>query len=356
MKTHRVPLQFVGAIALFCCVSLLIGHPFAAQVAVADSPTSEPTPRPTPTTSPYIEVNPSEAVAGQDILVVVTGHYWPAGEPGVSLTFDQLDMAHWLGGPFPVAPDGSFVVQVVIPAAWATIGQHMIMASDNHAFFTQALIVLIAPPPTNTPTATGVPTATDMPTATWTPTPSSTPTPATPTVTPTPTKTPTPTSTARPITPAVTETAAPRHTPAGIATSTPTPTWTATATTTPTSVPTNMSSPTAVKAWTATSTPTATQTPTSTASSTAVPTLQVVVLIPTRQPTSQVVAQMPYSGGMGQDTVDQTLRLAIIIMLLGGVFMAVFLTVLVIAIWVMFRYLRARGYLRPAQQDELSAY
>jgi hypothetical protein len=354
MKTHRIPLRLLGVVALYCCVSLLVGHPFAAQVAVADSPTTEPTPRPTPTTAPYIEVNPSEAVAGQDIPVVVTGHYWPADAPGVTLTFDQADMTYWLGGPFSVTADGSFEVQVVIPAAWATVGQHLIMASDNQTFYAQALIVLVAPPPTSTPTATDAPTATDLPTATWTPPPSNTPTPSTPTLTPTPTKTPTPSPTARLITPEVTDTPTPRNTaPARTATSSPTPTWTLTATFTPTPVPTNTPGPTAPKALAPTLIPTNTPTPSPTATSTPAPTLAVVVLVPSRLPTSQVVAQMPYSGGMGQGTADQTLRVAIIVMLVGGVFMALFVAVLVVAMWVMFRYLRARGYLRSPQQDEL---
>jgi hypothetical protein len=71
------------------------------------------------------------------------------------------------------------------------------------------------------------------------------------------------------------------------------------------------------------------------------PTFRPVALIPTLPP-PEVPAQMPRSGGTAQDTTNQTLREATIVMLLGGVFFAILITVLVVAIWVVFRYLRAR--------------
>jgi len=48
------------------------------------------------------------------------------------------------------------------------------------------------------------------------------------------------------------------------------------------------------------------------------------------------------SGRIEQGTANQALRQAIVVMLLGGVFFAVLITVLVITIWILLRYLRAR--------------
>ena len=356
MKKHRGSISVIGGVALLCAASLLLGHLVAARAALAESPTSEPTPRPTATMSPYVEVSPNEAMAGQDVTVAVTGHYFPSGGPGVTVTFDEQDMSRYLGGPFGVDPDGTFSGQVVIPAGWATAGQHAIVAWDNYGSLTQAPIMLTAVPPTDTPTATDEPTATGSPTPTWTPTPSKTPTPITPTTTPSPTATPTQTPMARAITPIVTATPTPRRTASAGSTATtePTPTWMptamamATATFTPLPAGTSIFGPVATLTPTATPTPTETSTPTPTAASTATPTSAPLAMIPTLPAAPQVVAAMPQSGGTDQEAVDRVVEVAITVMVLGGILFAVLIGVLVIAVWMMIRYLRARELERVA--------
>ena len=348
MKMHRGSLSVIGGIGVICAASLFIGHMVAAGVVLAQSPTSEPTPRPTATMTPYIEVNPTEAMADQNVAVVVSGHYWPSGAPGVTLTFDAPGMSHYLGGPFVVDVGGSFVVEVVIPAGWATAGQHAIVASDGYGTIAQASIVLTAAPPTNTSTPTDEPTPTGSPTPTWTPTPSRTPTTVTPTSTPSPTTTPTQTPVARTITPIVTVTPTPRRTagprtPTTAPTDTPPPTWTATTTATFTPLPGATSILVALATNTRTALPTATETlmPTQTATSTATPTGAPLAMIPTL-PAHQAVAGMPMAGGTSQESVDQVLQVAIVVMVLGGIMFGVLIVVLVIAIWMMLRYVRAR--------------
>jgi len=71
-------------------------------------------------------------------------------------------------------------------------------------------------------------------------------------------------------------------------------------------------------------------------------------MIPTLPAAPQVVADMPRSGGTEEGAADQVLQVAIIVMVLGGIFFAALITVLVIAIWVMLRYLRAREMERTA--------
>lgn len=113
-------------------------------------------------------------------------------------------------------------------------------SQDNNVYLDDASLVIIAPPPTNTPRPTSTPTHT-----------------ATPTVTATATDTPTATDTSTP-------------------TDTPTVTYTPTFTPTPTATHTLTSTPTSTSTPTFTSTPTITLTPTSTATPTRVPLLQSV--------------------------------------------------------------------------------
>jgi len=64
-------------------------------------------------------------------------------------------------------------------------------------------------------------------------------------------------------------------------------------------------------------------------------------MIPTL-PAHQAVAGMPQAGGTSQESVDQVLQVAIVVMVLGGIMFGVLIVVLVIAIWMMLRYVRAR--------------
>jgi hypothetical protein len=143
---------------------------------------------------------------------------------------------------------------------------------------------VLAPTPTDTPSATATPTDTPTPTATPTDTPTPTATPTdtatptstptdtpTPTATPTDTPTPTPTATDTP-TPTLTETPTPTPTPTKTSTDTPTPTATPTDTPTPTATPTDTPTPTATPTDTHTPTATPTNMPTPTATPTNTPT------------------------------------------------------------------------------------
>jgi hypothetical protein len=196
-------------------------------------------PRPTPTLEPGIEIEPTEAVAGQDVVVTVTGFYWPVGGLPVSLAWDVRDGSQRLAEAFEVGPDGSFHQVVTVPAGWATPGTHQVLASQGADFWTSATMILVEPTATSTATPTDTPTVTPSATPSRTPWPTGTPTPITPTATWTPTPTHTPTPPLRTVTPETTDTPVPAPTrkPLPVVPSS-TPTDTATATPEPTTTPT----------------------------------------------------------------------------------------------------------------------
>jgi len=107
-------------------------------------------------------------------------------------------------------------------------------SQDNNVYLDDASLIIVAPPPTNTPRPTSTPTHTGTPTATDTAT-------DTPTATNTSTPTDTPTATYTPtFTPTFTATHTPSSTPTFTATPTCTPTPTITATPTSTATPTRV--------------------------------------------------------------------------------------------------------------------
>lgn len=236
MRKFAFPIRSLGVVGGVMVLALILASPIGALAPLYQT-TPEPPPRPTATAAPYIEVIPTETIGERDLPIVVKGYTWPATDPGITLTWDEFDPNRWLFGPEQIVqPDGSWEVQVTVPAAWTTAGIHTVMATDNHAFFAEATINLIKPTPTNTPT----PSLTPSPTNTRPPT--NTPT-RTPTVTPSPTLAPiTPIITITPIVPtsrptsAVTRAPTATRTPSpipGTATHTPTPSITPTPTETP---------------------------------------------------------------------------------------------------------------------------
>ncbi|MBN1659324.1 MAG: hypothetical protein JXA93_13045 [Anaerolineae bacterium] len=229
-------------------------------------------PRPTATTEPGIQVAPSEGVAGQDLVLTVTGSYWPTGGLPVSLAWDVKDGSQRLVEAFPVNPDGSFEQVVTVPAAWASIGTHQVLASQGTDFWASATVILIEPTATSTATPTDTPTVTPSPTPSMTRWPTSTPTPITPTATWTPTPTHTPTPPLRTVTPITTETPLPTETRprppvAPSRTATDAPTATPNPTTTPTETPaqTDVPTPAPLPFLTFTPSPSPTPTPSPTA-------------------------------------------------------------------------------------------
>jgi hypothetical protein len=198
----------------------------------------EPTPRPTATPAPFIELTPSQGVAGTPVAVTVTGSLWV---PGVLLRL------FWDGLPDPVATatpgaDGTFTVGFITPTTEE--GEHIVTAAQDLGGLTltaQATFVFLVA----TPTQTFTPGPTNTDTATWTPT--HTPTPITPTPTSTQTRTPTPSPTLRPVTPMVTitpipPTRGPTRPPSATRTNTPVP-GTPTNTLTPSVTPTPSDTP-----------------------------------------------------------------------------------------------------------------
>jgi len=261
---ERAPVT--AAVALFLVLALVAVGPAVVHSAQMGTPTGaateEPTPRFTPESEPFIQLNPTEGIAGERTRVVATGAFWEP-EGNVVLYWDSTDNRV---SNVTAAPDGTIQTAFETPVdpPFGSPGAHTVIAvqGDHRA---QATFMLVAPTPTNTPTMT------------WTPLPSATPTPITPTstrpatstFTPTPTFTPSPTL--RPVTPMVTitpipPTAAP---PGPVRTSTPAPTrtntplpGTLTFTPTPSITPTPSQTP-------GPGTPSATPEPSATATATA---------------------------------------------------------------------------------------
>lgn len=232
MNRSGFPRRWAAVMAgLVLWVGLLV-HP-ASVSAGPQQITPEPSPRPTATAAPYIELNPSEGVVGDNNQTRVTGYLFIPGGP-VVFFFDEtipmvvLEEVTW-------NPDGSFTALVQIPPE-AAAGSHTVTARQG-GLLASAPYVLVTPTATHTPT----PTATSTPTPTRTPT--RTATPVSPTPTRTPTLTPTPSATLRPVTPMVTITPFPPTRPPTMATHTPAPTRTPTRTPSPGPSPTPTSTP-----------------------------------------------------------------------------------------------------------------
>ena len=129
-----------------CVVAVLLNVlmlPFGAAA-------QEPEPRPSPTPQPWIHLVPAQAVAGEDLLVQVTGICWPY--PGfVSLNWERSDGPPLLAVPVAVEPDGGFAVEIRIPAEWATPDSHAILATHSAGYTVAASLAFAAPTPTDTP-------------------------------------------------------------------------------------------------------------------------------------------------------------------------------------------------------------
>lgn len=189
----------------------------------------------------------------------LTVYFWEATVPGLQRQ----------GGPYR-SPQNEYVAP---PDSWGEQVEITVTVDDRHCGrkvkSNKLVLVVLAPPTTNTPTPTDTPTPTPTGTSTPTPTSTSTPTPTptvTPTATPTATATPTVTPTATPA-----ATAAPTDTPTVTTTPTEAPADTPTVTATPTETPTH--TPTATTIPTATARPTDTPSATPTATDTPPPTL-----------------------------------------------------------------------------------
>jgi hypothetical protein len=350
MRRSTLPFGTLGVVGGIVLLALLLGQPVGATFFQEVTPDPPPA-RPTALPAPYVEVAPSQAVGLQDTFLAVTGHHWPTGGPGVMLFFDQRDGSRYLLGPLFVGSDGSFSVSVIVPGDWALPGHRRIIAFHDQGAVAEAVVLFIAPTPTDTPTVTNTPTATNTPGPPDTPAPS-------PTATATETSTPTPTSTplTRPITPIVTNTpvpppvrypstratATPRPTspPAPSPTSvTPSPTPIIIAVVSPTPTPTDTSTPSPTPTDTPTPTPTDTSTPTPTPTDTPTPlpmpasdTSQAML-----EPTSPVplglgpAAGMPEAGQAWQAAFATGLIVGLLLLVLVTAFATVALaTVLVI--------------------------
>ena len=154
--------------------------------------TPEPTPRPTATPAPYLELDPTQSVAGDPTAVVARGALWVPGGT-VDLYWDDTGPAL---ASATVGSDGKFQTTFQVPTGTkATVGMHRVDAVQRGGPKTSADYELIAPTPTTSPT----PTNTSEP-----PPPTPTNTPETPTATPTEGPTLTASPTLRPVTPIAT--------------------------------------------------------------------------------------------------------------------------------------------------------
>jgi hypothetical protein len=204
----------------------------------------EPTPRPTATPAPFLELDPSEAPAGQPTQIQVTGSLWVQGYQ-VQLFWDDRPERISIAN---VEVDGTFRTRFTTPTdeQYGSPGTHTVTAvqdTPQGQRRAEATILLLAPTVTNTPTVTMTPTPT------YTPTDTRTPTPITPTPTASPSPTFTPSPTLRPVTPMVTitpfpPTKPPSRPPSATRTNTPVPgTATMTYTPSPTSTPSQTPGP-----------------------------------------------------------------------------------------------------------------
>ena len=230
MKRSAFLIRILGVVGMITLLVLIVGQPVGAFPFLYQN-TPEPTPRPTVTPAPFLQLNPTEGVAGDRTTVEATGGLWNTGE-NVILYWDDTGTSLKAAS---VGGDGTFRTDFDTPVAadLATAGTHIVIAIQGD-LRAEATFRLIAPTPTFTPS----PTNTRRPTRT--PKPTDTNTPVTPSPTASPTTTLTPSPTLRPITPMVTITPIPPTKPP-VVTRRPQPTSTNTpvpGTPTSTSVPT----------------------------------------------------------------------------------------------------------------------
>lgn len=191
MNKSAFPIRVVGLVGMVTLLALLVVRPVGAFPFLYQA-TDEPTPRPTVTPAPFLELSPTQGVAGNDTSVVATGALWTLGGT-VTLYWDDASVNL---GTAQVDGEGKFQTTFTTPTdpAHAAVGVHRVIAVQG-SFQAEAFFELIAPTPTHTPTSTNTP----LP-----PTLTHTSTPVTPSATPTTTYTPIPEPTLRPITPMVT--------------------------------------------------------------------------------------------------------------------------------------------------------
>jgi hypothetical protein len=241
MNRSTLSVRKMRGVALAILLSLLIVLPASARFSSYLQEIPTPTVRPTATPAPYLELSPTQGIAGEATPVIATGGLWAAGRT-MRLYWDdtgrQVGEAQILG-------NGTFQINFTTPTdqPYASVGTHQVLAICDDGTQAQASFELIVPTPTQTPTNAPPPTNTSVP-------PTKTPKP--PTNTPSPSPSPSPSATLRPITPMVTitpipetrqPTKAPTKAPVVVATRTPTrPAGTPTSTFTPS--PTFTSSPT----------------------------------------------------------------------------------------------------------------
>lgn len=193
MDRSAYPIRMVGLFGMVMLLVLLVASPVGALPFLQTTP--EPTPRPSVTPAPYLELDPTQGVAGDATSVLATGGLWVPDQT-VTLFWDDNTLEL---GTAVATGEGTFEITFTTPtgAAVATVGLHTVIAVQLQ-FRAEATFELVAPTPTFTPSPTNTRRPTD------TPRPSDTPTPITPTPTFTPSPTGTPEPTLRPVTPMVT--------------------------------------------------------------------------------------------------------------------------------------------------------
>ena len=218
MRRFAFPIQLISLVGVILLLGQAGVQPAGAFPMLLQ--TDEPPPRPTPEPAPFLQLDPTQGIAGDATLVEATGGFWTPGV-AVTLYWDAIG-----GASLAVATPGAdqnFRTEFTTPTegAAAAPGIHIVIAVQGTKR-AEAAFELIQPTPSDTPTPTQ--------TSTWTPTPSLTPTrtPVTPTPTGTSTATFTPSPTLRPVTPMVTITPIPPtpRPPGQVATRTPAPTRT----------------------------------------------------------------------------------------------------------------------------------
>jgi hypothetical protein len=151
MSKSAFPIRFLGVVGVVSLLAFVLAVPTGALAPHLQTQ-PEPFPRPSPIDVPFIELNPTQGVAGNATQVVVTGHLW---------TVNTTVILYWDDESLPVANgpadgDGNFEIGFLTPtdAAHATVGAHPVIAKQG-AFRAEASFVLIAPSPT--PTFTPLP-------------------------------------------------------------------------------------------------------------------------------------------------------------------------------------------------------
>ena len=195
MNRSAFPIRVVGLVGMVVLLALIVTRPVGAFPFLYQN-TPEPTPRPTVTPAPYLELNPTQSVAGDPTTVTASGALWTPGVD-VILRWDGTSPAL---ASVTVDSEGRFQTTFEVPTdidGRGSVGMHTVTAVQG-GLQAEATYQLVAPTPTPTPTATNTPRPTN------TPEPTPTNTPITPSPTSPPTDTATPGPTLRPVTPIVT--------------------------------------------------------------------------------------------------------------------------------------------------------